>query len=111
MKVQFLYFEGCPTYTEAEQVLREVLAEEGIDAEVELMALTTEEYAQRLRFPGSPTFRLNGVDLFPTLRLSEFGLMCRTYMTPEGLRGTPTAAMLRNALSSVVPRSRPPDLF
>ncbi len=58
MNIQILYFDGCPTYQRAEQTLREVIAEEGITADVELMAVNTDEDAQRLKFPGSPTIRV-----------------------------------------------------
>jgi hypothetical protein len=42
-----------------------VPARAGPEAEVELMAIDTDEEAQRLRFPGSPTIRVDGRDLFP----------------------------------------------
>ena len=40
-KVEILYFDGCPTYREAEKILREVLGEQGEDAEVALVAVNT----------------------------------------------------------------------
>ena len=60
MRVEVLYFDGCPTCVVAEWALREVLAEQGIEAEVDLVAVNSDEEAQRLRFPGSPTIRVNG---------------------------------------------------
>jgi hypothetical protein len=57
MKVEILYFEGCPTYPQAEETLRKVLAEESIEVRVELVAVNTDEEAQELRFPGSPPVR------------------------------------------------------
>ena len=65
MRVEVLYFSGCPTYRVAEKTLRGVLTQEDVEAEVELVAVNTDEEAQRLRFPGSPTFRVDGEDLFP----------------------------------------------
>ena len=65
MKVEILYFDGCPTYETATKTLRAVLAEEGVEAEVHLTAVNTDEKARRLRFPGSPTIRVDGRDLFP----------------------------------------------
>jgi hypothetical protein len=58
MKVQVLYFDGCPTYGAAVKMLRKVLADEGVQAEVELVAVNTDKDACRLRFPGSPTIRV-----------------------------------------------------
>ena len=98
MKVEVLYFDGCPTYKRAERTLRQALAEEGMDAEVELVAVNTDEEAMRLRFPGSPTIRVGGKDLFPVSDREDWRLGCRVYATPEGLKGSPTAEMLREAL-------------
>ena len=99
MKVEVLYFDLCPTYVAAENTLREVLGREGIGAEVELVAVNTDEEAQRLRFPGSPTIRVDGRDLFPAPEREDWRLGCRVYATPEGLRGSPTAKMLKDALT------------
>jgi hypothetical protein len=94
MKVEILYFDGCPTYRQTEQTLRSVLAQEDIKAEVELLAVNTDEDARRLRFPGSPTIRVDGRDLFPVPERDNWRLGCRVYATAEGLRGTPTADMV-----------------
>jgi hypothetical protein len=99
MRVEVLYFDGCPTYKATEKTLRKVLAEEGMDAEVELVTVNTDEEARRLRFPGSPTIRLDGRDLFPVEEREEWLLGCRVYATQEGLRGPPTQEMLRASLA------------
>jgi hypothetical protein len=98
MKVEILYFDGCPTYETATKMLRAVLAEEGLEAEVQLVAVNSDDEAGRLRFPGSPTIRVDGEDLFPVAGREEWRLGCRVYVTPQGLRGSPTAEMLRESL-------------
>jgi hypothetical protein len=97
-RIELLYFDGCPTYLEAERTLREILAEEGVRAPIALVAVNSDEEARRLRFPGSPTIRADGRDLFPIPDRSAWALGCRMYSTPEGLKGTPTSEMLRAAL-------------
>jgi len=106
MRVEVLYFDGCPTYLEAEKTLRTVLAQEAAEAVVELVAVNTDEEAQRLRFPGSPTIRVDGEDLFPVPDRAGYALGCRMYATPEGMRGSPTAEMVRASLAerNLVPR-------
>ena len=99
MKVEILYFDGCPTYETATKTLRAVLAEEGVEADIELVAVDTDEDARRLKFPGSPTIRVDGKDLFPVSARADWRLGCRVYATPQGLRGSPTAEMLRAALA------------
>src|SRR5829696_6922129 len=101
MRVAVLYFDGCPTYRVAEKTLRGVLAQEDVEAEVELVAVNTDQDAQRLRFPGSPTIRVDGEDLFPVPERTEYALGCRMYTTPEGLRGSPTIEILREALAKM----------
>jgi hypothetical protein len=98
MKVEILYFDGCPTYEAATKTLRAVLAEEGLEAEVQLVPVNSDDEAGRFRFPGSPTIRVDGEDLFPVAGREEWRLGCRVYATPQGLRGSPTAEMLREAL-------------
>jgi len=99
MKVEILYFDGCPTYLRAEETLRGVLAREEVEADVELVAVNTDQEARRLRFPGSPTIRVDGEDLFPVPERAGYALGCRMYATPEGLRGSPTTEMLWEALA------------
>jgi hypothetical protein len=98
MEIEILHFDGCPTYRSTGDTQRQVLAEEGLEAEVELVAVNSDEEARRLRFPGSPTIRVDGRDLFPTPEREDWRLVCRVYTTPEGLTGSPTAPMLKAAL-------------
>jgi hypothetical protein len=99
MKVEVLYFDGCPTYETATNTLRAVLVKEGVEAQIELLAVNTDEEARRLRFPGSPTIRVDGRDLFPTTEREDWRLGCRVYPTAEGLRGSPSAEMFKDALT------------
>ncbi len=70
-----------------------------MDAQVKLVAVNTDEEARWLRFPGSPTVRVDGKDLFPASEREDWRLGCRVYATPEGLKGSPTTEMLRKALT------------
>lgn len=103
-RIELLYFDGCPTYPQAEFNLKEALAAERLRARVSLVAVDTDEDARRLRFPGSPTIRVDGEDLFPgeAPGRDDWALGCRIYPTPEGPRGAPTPGMLRSALRDVV---------
>ena len=65
MEVEILYFDGCPSYREAQATLEEVLSQGDVSAEVRPVAVNTDEDARRLRFPGSPTLRVDGEDCSP----------------------------------------------
>ena len=101
MKMEILYFDGCPTYLKAEKTLRGILEEKGVDAEVELVTVNTDAEAQELRFPGSPTIRVDGEDLFPVPERAAYALGCRMYASPEGLKRSPTTEMLWEALAKI----------
>jgi hypothetical protein len=90
MSIEILYYDGCPTYRAAEETVRGVLAEQGIEATVELVAVNTDDEARQARFPGSPTIRVAGRDFFPVAERDDWRLGCRVYATPEGLRGSPS---------------------
>ena len=46
-------------HTSRRKTLHGVLEEKGVDAEVELVGINTAEEARELRFPGSPTIRVD----------------------------------------------------
>jgi hypothetical protein len=89
MKVEVLYSDGCPSQEPLMPRLRELLAETGVDAPVELKHVESVEAAERERFLGSPTLRVNGRDVDPAAgERTDFGLKCRLYPSADGLCGT-----------------------
>ena len=97
MKVELLYFDGCPSYRTAEKFLREALLAGGLTDSIDMIEVRDDADARRLKFLGSPTIRLNGVDPFVHGE-ANYGMECRIYVTPDGLKGWPTKAMLREVL-------------
>lgn len=96
--MELLYLEGCPGCDKAKRSLEAALAREGFGAGLELVSVGTDEEAQSLGFPGSPTIRVDGRDLFPVDERDDWRLSCRVYTTPEGPKGHPTEGMIRAAL-------------
>lgn len=95
MKVEVLYFEGCPHYEATIDLVRDVLTETGVDADVREVEVRDHEEATRLRFLGSPSVRVAGVDIEPGARSSsDFALGCRIYQGS----GVPPRALLVAAL-------------
>jgi len=97
MKIELLYFDGCPSWENGLKNLEAALQEEGLSASVEMVKVIDDDDAARLKFLGSPHFRVNGRDLWPEER-ETYSLSCRVYVTPEGVKGFPTVAMLRQQL-------------
>ena len=88
MKVQVLFIDGCPNHEELLPRLRELLrAADAAHAEVELVRIDDAEAAEQQRFLGSPTVRVDGEDVEPGAdERRDFGLTCRVFATPDGLR-------------------------
>jgi hypothetical protein len=63
--LEVLFFDGCPSATEAETLVRRVLVEEGRVAPLLKIAVETPEQAVAIHFLGSPTVRVNGRDIEP----------------------------------------------
>lgn len=94
MKVQLLYFDGCPNWNETEARIRDALEALGReDVEVEHVLVSTPEDAEQWHFTGSPTILMNGKDPFAAAG-DAVGLSCRLYATSSGLAGSPTVEQL-----------------
>ncbi|MFQ5671656.1 MAG: DUF2703 domain-containing protein [Nitrospinales bacterium] len=99
MKIEFLYFDGCPNHEPALELLRQVLAEEGIDAPVETINVTSGEQAVERRFLGSPSIHIDGRDVEKEARASaDFGRGCRIYLWNGTPKGYPSSEMIRAAV-------------
>ena len=85
MRIEFLWWEGCPSHPEALAQLKQVLAEEGADPDaVELIEILDDEQAERERFFGSPTIRIDGEDVVAPGEGDPIGLSCRVYRLRDG---------------------------
>jgi len=85
MGIEFYYWADCPSHEEALARLREVMAEQSITDEIRLVEVVGDEEAARLQFPGSPTIRVDGVDIDPAGAAQMIhGLTCRVYTRPDG---------------------------
>jgi hypothetical protein len=89
MRVELLWWEGCPSTPEALADLQRVLREEGVETEVEQVEVRSDEQARAERFPGSPTIRINGEDIVDPEETEPFSLTCRVYRLRDG-RTSPT---------------------
>ena len=99
MKIEVLYFDGCPNYKPALERVRQVLAEEGLSAEVVEVNVSEPSMAQKVGFLGSPSIRVNGLDVEPEVRGARaFGFMCRTYAVNGRSEGLPSREVLRQAM-------------
>jgi hypothetical protein len=106
MRVELLFWAGCPSYPKALSDLRGALQEAGLDPDcVIVREVQTETDAAADRFVGSPTIRIDGVDVQPP-GTEPVGLTCRVYRRRDGrISPTPDPADLHDALSAAPSRS------
>lgn len=101
MRVELLYFDGCPNHEALADRLPDVLRAAGASARVDPVRVASEDDARRLRFLGSPTVRVDGRDVEAGAdERGDFGLKCRLYRTAGGLRGVPPDEWIRAALGA-----------
>lgn len=99
MEIEFLYFEGCPHHEPALQLLKKVMAEEGIVSPVKKIDVVSDSLAQEVRFVGSPSIRVNGRDIDPDgITELGFGRKCRIYLVAAGPKGIPSEQSIHSAL-------------
>jgi hypothetical protein len=99
MRVELLWWEGCPSTPEALADLQRVLHEEGVDAQIEQVEVLSDEQAREERFPGSPTIRINGHDIVDPEEAEPFSLTCRVYRLRDGrVSPTPDPEDIREAV-------------
>ncbi len=99
MHVELLFWEGCPSHPRALAELRAAMEEVGLDpSAIVVREIRTREDARSERFVGSPTIRIDGVDVRPPGD-EPFELTCRVYHRRDGrISPTPDPADVRDAL-------------
>lgn len=86
MRVELLYSDGDPDYMTARQRLVEVLTEDAFETPIQMIAINSPDDAELLGFPGSPTIRIDGIDIHPA-GAAPIGLGLRRYPPDDDLDG------------------------
>ena len=101
MQIEFLWFDDCPHHTAARALLSEVLAERGVEAEIDDINVPDLESGERVKFAGSPSIRINGTDIEPGYEdTGDYAPRCRVYPTSAGLRGVPEREWIEAAIEA-----------
>jgi hypothetical protein len=97
MRVELLYVEDDPASMAARQNLVEVLTEDAFETTIQMIVVHGPDDAAFLDFRGSPTIRIDGVDIHPE-SAAQVGLQPRTYPGPDGPSSVPDKAIIRRAV-------------
>ena len=106
--VELLFWEGCPSHPQALADLREAMIELGLRPErIEVREVDTDERATSEGFVGSPTIRVDGVDVQDPGE-EPAGLTCRIYNRRDGrISPLPDPADVRDALQNAMTTRSP----
>jgi copper chaperone CopZ len=99
MKIEILYFDGCPNRGLTVERVNETLRQEGLTADMVEINVRDDATARSVGFLGSPSVRIDGLDVEPSARpLQAFGMMCRTYIKDGKRVGLPSSELIRAAI-------------
>lgn len=102
MKVEFLYFEGCPNHETALTNLKDALEEAGVSEEIGIIKIEELEDVTEHRFLGSPSIRINGEDIeIAEDESTEYSMRCRRYRNGDTIEGFPAKELIQTKLTAV----------
>lgn len=110
MNIELLVVPDCPHEGPAVALVRRALEDLEMGAEVTVTEIDTDYEATQRSFAGSPTFLVDGTDVFPRAD-AGFAIACRLYATPTGLTPLPTLSQLSAGLvrAAGISTERPAD--
>jgi hypothetical protein len=108
MKVEIFGGRNAPQLEQTRQLVDEALQEAGVpDAEVVVVAVEGPEDARAKKSFGTPTVRVNGMDVeYAEREPEEYSAGGRYYATPEGWKPQPSKGMIVRALQAARAREQ-----
>lgn len=104
VSVEVLFVGSCPHHDLLVADLRALLDAIGNAYQLRERRIDTGAQARAECFLGSPTVRIDGVDVDPTATgRRDYGMACRLYPTRSGLRGAPPDDWIPAALADTQP--------
>ena len=102
INIGVLFIEGCPGVLSIANNIKEVIAEEAVHASISFILIETPEDARRLHFTGSPTVRINGMDIESNMQANkDYDLRSRNYYINGEKSDYPAKSMIRDAIKKV----------
>ena len=101
MKIELFYFDGCPNHEPALENLRDALIELQLHEEIDVIEIMDNDDAIAKRFLGSPSIRIDGIDLVVTDdNNTEYSMRCRRYKNGDVMEGFPSRELIKMRLLS-----------
>src|SRR5947209_3483267 len=101
MRIEAYFGRGCGHQDATRQLIDEALAEAGATGtDVTVTQVDSPEDARAKKVLGSPTIRVNGVDIeYGDREPDETSPGCRYYATPDGWKPVPARGMIVRAIN------------
>ena len=103
VEVSILFIRGCPGCIYTAKYVKDIIADEAIDAEINLIQIDNDKDARQLHFIGSPTVRVNGMDVETGFsHTKDYGVRSRIYNVEGNQSGYPSKSMIRSAIKKAI---------
>jgi protein-disulfide isomerase len=93
VNIEVQHFEGCPNSEEMIASVKAAMEEFNARIEYKEILVEAQEEAERVKFRGSPTVLINGIDLENMPEPIEANLACRYYKN-----GLPSIEEIKNSI-------------
>ena len=98
-RIELIWFSDCPNHASTRQMLNSAVSRLAPGTPIDDVDASDPAVAASMQFPGSPTIRVDGVDIEPGFAdPGDYTPRCRLYRTSTGLRGVPDPAWIEDAL-------------
>lgn len=107
MKIDFYYTKATGRSEQAEEAVKQAIEATEITPEVNYIEVLDSEDARTKKCLGSPTIRVNGVDVeYGEREPDEYQAGVRYYNTPQGWKPYPHARMVANTILELLAREK-----
>lgn len=107
MQVELFVSPSCSHRDQARAIIDEAIAASGQAATPEVIVIGDYEDAKARRFFGSPTVRVNGMDVeYGDREPEEFATSCRYYNSPEGWLPLPSKGLVLRGIETALRRQQ-----
>lgn len=107
MKVDLFVSPSCPHRDAARQIVDEALAESGMADTPVVTSISDYEVAKAQRFLGSPTVRIDGIDVeYGDREPDEISTGCRYYNSPDGWQPLPRKELVLRGIEMAKRRAQ-----
>ena len=104
MKIEFLYFDGCPNADAARENLKNALQQLGLPYKWDEINLNSSNVPDTLKSYGSPTVLVDGKDINGAVD-SSGSSNCRLYLTEKGFLGAPPVETITSSIKRILDKT------